>query len=143
MNRFNIHQTPEEIIKSSPPEIRIAWDRMLLICGERISISQIYFHGPVAGTEFLTYAAGKLYFIFDMTYASSLGAVSVSVPVVTVYNEANVIVNYLVSGNAVWDATAAAMRFHAQTGRENNFYFSRIAVTIYTHIRIVGFKISY
>lgn len=143
---FNLHQTPEEIIKAATPEQRVLWNYIFLTFGERVSISQLNYSGVVAATEFLTYTARKLYLALEFGYSNTIA--TNLIPLVNVYNEANA-VKMILSNNThcvYWDATAAAAVVNnmGNSGVANNFYFSRIAphATI-TYIKFIGYRLQY
>jgi hypothetical protein len=140
MNRFNLHQTPDEIIKSAPPAARILWNNLLLLCGEKLSISALYYQGAGAGTEFLTYAAGKLYLAYELD--SSTNGTGTDSIIIT-YNEANVLSHYIHNVSGYWDATAAGARGYLNNCFSSNLYFARIAISGNITIKFIGYRIIY
>ena len=104
------------------------------------TITPIYYSGLIAGSEFLTYAATKLYVCLSLHV--SFCAVSVNVPNILIYNEANVAIENMAKFVAFWDATAAAVKYTGTSGYKNNFYFGRIVPTTYVNMSFNGYKLT-
>jgi hypothetical protein len=136
---MNLHQTPEEIIKAATPEQRILWNDIFLRYGDRLAISQFFFQGSYAGSEFNTYAANKLYFCLDCFLTRS--TLQTVFPTTYFYDAANG-VNITTNNNSlVWDTTGAAIRYGMNDLNVKNFVFSRI-VTDYSGIKFIGYRLG-
>jgi hypothetical protein len=139
---MNLHQTPEDIIKAATPAQRILWNHLFLKFGERIALSQLYYQGPVAGSEFLTYNARKMYFALQYEHGGACGS-GANAGYTNFYSETNVI-NFIISNDKmIWDATAAAPRYLVNTAIAENVIFSKILVSgTLTYIRFHGYRIT-
>lgn len=136
------HQSVEDIFKAATPEQKILWNYIFLRWGERIAISQVYFTGVFAGTEFSVYAANKLYVALQMevTYGSVNGTPAGTG--INVYNEANALFYNVFNNSSYWDVTAAAQRNSALTVYNKNIYFSRLSLSSGTYLKFIGYRIG-
>lgn len=99
------------------------------------NVEPLYYQGVIAGTEFLTYAATKLYLcLFLFSSPSNGGAVQTAL-----YNEANAVSSTTSDIIAYWNGAAAV--YYSNTSFLYNNYFSRI-VSGYTYILFNGFRIT-
>jgi len=106
-----------------------------------INVEPLSFIGVIAGTEFLTYAANKLYLGFNLCVRYSGGA-SVNQALMYLYDETNSISQFLGSNSIVWDATAANVKFVGNPDPINNLYFSRVALVGYVVMTFNGYRIT-
>lgn len=104
-------------------------------------ITQLHFTGLYAGSEFLTYAATKLY-IAEEFYYTKAGAISALAPL-AFYDNANALKLQLSSTMPYWNSTAAAVYYHIVPGYITNFWFSRILGTQTEYIQFTGYRITY
>lgn len=140
IDQRNFHQSPEEIIKNASAEQRILWNRIFLLCGDKLSISQLHFQGPIP-TDFTTYRARRIFLAYQLTAGG--GSVSVNYPFLTLYDENNV-ANFILSGcDAYWNTTTTAAVFCTKTCVVKNVYFSRLVNSNFTSVVFVGFRIIY
>lgn len=136
------HQSVEDILKAATPEQRLMWNYIFLRWGERIPISQLFYVGSSAGTEFLTYSASKLYVCYSLRFAGSNVAQS-SVQNIGFYNELNALHFVNANNYAFWDATAANFVMGKNESESTNLYFSRIVInSVASQIRFIGYRIS-
>ena len=143
IDQRNFHQSPEEIIKNAPPATRILWNHLFLICGDKLSISQLFFYGLIAGSEFATYRARRLYFALSFE-VGHLAGVAAATAYVAFYNEHNVNTYALQNNSTIWDATAAAARYQTFSYETRDIYFSRITVpATVTLMKFIGYRIIY
>ncbi len=140
----DLHQTPEEIIKAANPEQRILWNYLLLLCGERLSISQLYYQGAIAGSEFVTFRARRLYFAYnfeagrDSPYADSNGAM------VSFYDQNNALSFNIMGAYPSWNAALALMWYSTYNTANKNLYFSRILNNgVFLYMKFNGYRIVY
>jgi hypothetical protein len=105
------------------------------------NVEPLFFQGLIAGTEFLTYAATKLYICLSINFGYTVTVTAAGNNVVY-YNEANANFHYANKNAAFWDAGAAAQRFLAMSYTDYNLYFSRFIVTVYTSILFNGYRIT-
>jgi len=107
------------------------------------TITPVYYQGAIAGSEFVTYAGGKLYIALELK-CSVVGTVNLGAGgYVTLYDTANAVNFYLLNNNFYWDVTAAAKYYHTISLAEKNLYFSRVATAIYSHLIFNGYRIAY
>lgn len=142
MDTRNFHQSPEEIIKGATPEEKLIWNQIFLLGGDRLTISQLYYCGAVAGTDFLTYRARRLFLAYTLNYSATITGAA-NVKTVTFYNELDIINFVCHNLNIIWNATAAAPNYHINDGFINNIYFSRLAIVGPVYIKFIGYRITY
>lgn len=103
-----------------------------------INVEPLYFQGAIAGTEFLTYAATKLYIVLKLSGST----INTTFSYFQLFNEANALNGYMVENNVWYDTVGATQRYAVVTDPNYNFYFSRIVVATITHIIFNGFRIT-
>jgi hypothetical protein len=103
-----------------------------------VNVEPLYFQGASAGTEFLTYAATKLYLCMEIQ--STIYTLLASSNIITLYNEANAV--FYISTNLMpyWDTTAAIVKMANNDTTLKNKYFSRL--TAGTYISFNGYRIT-
>lgn len=143
MDVRNYHQSPEDILKSATPEQKILWNYLFLLCGERMSIAQLFYQGPSAGTDFLTYRARRLFFALELQAGQTSGGGQLNSPLITLYDQTNVISLYIPSATGYWNGTTAALNYLPVAIETHNVYFSRILLSVYTYVKFVGYRIIY
>jgi len=103
------------------------------------AIVPLYYQGAIAGSEFLTYNAAKLYFCLDFE-AGVMFAYQIGGGFIAVYDENNV--------NSMWMANNACMHDGVNSNvatnnvQQNIFYFGRISQSIFTHMKFIGYRIT-
>lgn len=137
------HQSIEDIIKTASPEQKILWNYIFLRFGERLSVSQFVYEGLAAGNECLTYTAGKLYFAYQLTLAPLTAGINLIPAAHLLYDENNVLKFSLNSNTAMYDTTAAAVRYNLMARQFVNLVFSRIDVNGAGRFSVVGYRIMY
>lgn len=141
MDTRNLHQSPEEIIKTATPAQKIIWNMIFLLTGDRATLSQLYYQGALTGTEFNTYRARRIFLAYELTLFT--GALSVNPNAGTFYDEGNNI-DFVTQNNIVyWDATAAAARYVGNDIFLKNIYFSRFTGLGYSALSFKGYRIIY
>jgi hypothetical protein len=100
-----------------------------------------YYNGVIAGSEFLTYAATKIYFGLSVVFSNSSAAAGAGAGLETFYDKNDVIMSYYVNSYPVWDTTAAALKYVRASYSLKNIAFSRLAATASTHIIFNGYKL--
>jgi len=101
----------------------------------------LYFQGAILGSEFLIYAATKLYIAFNYSTSGTLSVTAVY-PGVTLYDENNVVSGYFTNVNPYWDATGAVVKYCRSYLILSNIYFSRVLHSQYESIKFSGFRIT-
>jgi len=105
------------------------------------TITPIFYMGVIAGSEFLTYDADKLYVCleFKAGYSVSYQANPANIQF---YDENNANAFYLNMNTPYWDATAALVKFANQAVFMNNFYFGRILQAVNNYMCFNGYKLE-
>ena len=137
----NVHQSIDEIIRSASPAEKILWQQIRLLVGEYSAVQQFYFCGAIAGTELLTYSANRLFLYLSLEAHSGLVG-SGSTSGIATYDENNTLSATYQNQITYWDATAAAARYSHNMIRVYNGIFSRLLVTSYTTVKIIGYKLT-
>lgn len=105
-------------------------------------IVPLFYTGAIAGSEFLTYAATKLYFGLIMNITNGTATPNNNFGLVTVYDEADAIFYYGTNEVINFNVTAASDRSVNLTFKLENFYCSRLVVANYSHIMFNGYRIT-
>jgi hypothetical protein len=130
-----------ENLKYARPETLILWN-YLRTTFAITAITPLYFQGAIAGSEFLTYAANKLYFCINGKFnGATAGAVGAGATV-TLYNEANAISMYLQNTSMSWNTSTTAQQFTLNLIDVNSLYFSRLANSQYTYMIFNGYRLT-
>lgn len=106
------------------------------------NVEPVFFTGAIAGAEFATYAATKLYICFTMVAAATGAAAQATVQMVTIYDPANAAMMYLHKNYPMYEPVAAASWYTRPTTILNNFYFSRVGFTGYANLIFNGYRIT-
>jgi len=105
------------------------------------NVEPVCYQGASAGSEFLTYAATKMYIAFKLGfgYLTTIGAAGC---IATLYNEANVAFYYCQNNDVLYDTGAGGARYSGNTYVEYDTYFSRVALTTYTQLMFIGYRFT-
>lgn len=104
-----------------------------------INVEPLYYAGVIAGTEFLTYAATKLYIGLEVK-CSDEDVLAVNIYFTSFYNAANAVEFCLMCQD--WELLrVAGDGFIPETAYIENIIFSKI-VTTYPYILFNGFRIT-
>jgi len=139
---LNTHQSIDEIIRAASPSEKVLWQQVFLFCGERAAVRQLYYQGVIAGSEFLTYNANKLYVCLELDLNNGLNYSNIQ-PYARFYNNANAISLYGGVKDGVWNATAAAIYSTGNDILKTNLIFSRIEVGVYSDMKFIGYRVNY
>jgi hypothetical protein len=105
-----------------------------------INVEPLFFQGAIAGTEFLTYAATKLYICLSLSFGQV--AINAAPSNATYYDAANVIFYIIANQSVIWDATAAAPKYEANFFNDSNIWFSRFAVANLNTMKFIGYRVT-
>jgi hypothetical protein len=105
------------------------------------NVEPLYFSGVIAGTEFLVYAATKLYICLNML-ACYPGVPLVNPAYIITYDAVNATMLYLRENVTYWDTTAANVKYAPNDLVRKNLYFSRITAQSYERIIFNGYRIT-
>lgn len=100
-----------------------------------VNVEPLYFQGAIGGTEFLVYAATKLYICYDFKNNDSL--INAITPFINFRDENNV--NFSSVRNIIYDAATAYL---ANKWEMKNFYFSCAVVQLSSFITFCGYRIT-
>lgn len=123
-------------------EQRILWDHVKGFFAYT-TITPVFYMGPIAGSEFITYLNTKLYIALELAISFDLvGGVS-GVPGINIYNEANLQKGTLFNLSAYWDPTVVAMQKQLVNQiKTKNFYFGRIEASVYGNLIFCGYRLN-
>jgi hypothetical protein len=106
------------------------------------NVEPLFYEGTTVGSEFLVYAATKLYLTLDFYIVYSAGQAATTVGLNCIfYNEANAICLYIFNNCPVWDTTAAVLKYTNNPNNIKNLYFSRFSSTM-NYIKFNGYRIT-
>lgn len=107
-----------------------------------VNVEPLYYSGAIAGTEFLVYAATKLYICYSLIFGD-IGAGNANSSRINLYNEVDVISMQLNNSNFLLNAGTGFYNYQPVYIKANNVYFSRfVAVTLYDHVIFNGYRIT-
>jgi hypothetical protein len=101
----------------------------------------LFYEGVIAGSEFLTYAATKLYLCleFSASYTSTAG---VAPAYINFYNELNAAFNAIHKNSVLWNATGATINYCPVQADKENFYFARFLNGVYIYMKFNGYRLT-
>jgi hypothetical protein len=105
-----------------------------------VNVEPLCYEGATAASEFLVYAATKLYICFEYAFANAIA--QVAIPYIYFYDEGNVAVFFYVFHMPYWDTTAVAPRYLCQSPVQYNIWFSRLAAGGYSYMKFNGYRIT-
>jgi hypothetical protein len=106
------------------------------------NVEPLYFQGIITGTEFLVYAATKLYLCLNCVFTNG-GIVTPAVAYVYFNNQADVTFYYVQHLSALWNVTTAAINYTTNMIEIDNSYFARILVNGgYNYFKFIGYRIT-
>ncbi len=105
------------------------------------AIVPLQYIGVYAGSEFLTYAATKLYIATTFNW-DKCAPVS-AVPTMTFYNNLNASSAVLTGAKPYWNSTAAAAYYLSCLSEIKNIWFSRVVGVQVDYLIFKGFRITY
>jgi len=127
-----LNATPEQKNLWRIASALIAWN----------TITPIYYEGAVAGSEFVTYAATKLYICLDLVLNVNFSGATVNAASLATYDIANAQKSSSYLNFPVWDTTAAALKYNAPELLCQNIWFSRITVVTYIFMKFNGYRLT-
>ena len=106
------------------------------------NVEPFWYMGTNVGSEFLTYAATKMYLCLEFVVAQTAAAPQANIPYVSFYDAANAAVFVIGKPGIYYDTVAGAPRYQPDPDYLYNFYFSRIAIAQYVYVLFNGFRIT-
>lgn len=103
-----------------------------------INVEPLYYEGVIAGTEFLTYAATKLYVCYSLTLNWFSNSLTDNYCVT--FDESNNAISRYSNSSGYFDGIA--VQFVTNKLNISNIFFSRIAVSIFINMNFNGYRIT-
>ena len=138
----------DNLIQQMTPEQRILIEQFYAYFDSRPSgsnrkisnVEPLYYDGLIAGSEFVTYAATKMYICFSL-YASVLAAnIEGAAPgYVNTYDQTNTIELSLHNNVGFFNVSE---KFIINTVQHFNDDFSCFLVSVYTYCKFIGYRIT-
>jgi bifunctional ADP-heptose synthase (sugar kinase/adenylyltransferase) len=138
-----IHQTIEQIIRSSTPEQRILWNEARLIVGENAAIQPYYFLGSTAGHRMLTTNAEVLYFAYELEFSKNTFAATTSAAGVNLFNPVGGTIFMPSQPFPVWDVTGAAIKYTSNTIQLKNLLLWGFLPVSIDYFKFIGYILTY
>lgn len=138
MNTFIFNESGLQVLTSNPEEYHL-WSYLAGIA-RVTALTPVVYQGAIAGSEFLTYAATKMYLALDFDAAYTSGAVGAAAGSVVFYNIANAIDFYYINAMPIWNGAAA--QYSNNNVNKKLILFSRVVFNVYTYIHFVGYRIT-
>lgn len=134
-----IHEwTPEQ-------QILINWFWSTFNSGEAgrriVAVEPLYYQGVIAGSEFLTYAATKLYLCLNSYFSFSTGVEATNPGSIGFYNELNALSLFGINCSPFLN-TVPAIRHDNNSFYVKNIYFSRFLNVTLTYVMFTGYRIT-
>jgi len=104
-----------------------------------VAIGQFYYDGPIAGSEFETFAAGKGYVALEMELYS-YNPLTANAAFIELYNEVNAVKAVLMNSAPVYNGVA--VQYTNNMVRAENAHFSRLVAANHYRIKFIGYKIA-
>jgi len=140
----NTHQSINEIIRAASPAEKILWQQVLLICGERAAVRQLHYQGSYAGSEFVTFATGKLYLCLELDVFPDITPRATNSGI-SCYDESNAFDFTMANSMGFYNSTTAATVYVANQLKVSNFLFGRLLLSgvAYQSLLFKGYRILY
>jgi len=104
-----------------------------------INVEPLYYNGVIAGTEFLTYAATKLYLTLSLVFPGGVGALF---GYIQTYNEANAASHVYTNSTLTYNTTTPILVYINNILKISNIYFSRFTNANHTYMTFIGYRIT-
>ncbi len=119
----------------------LLWFQVLPLLVGVQTVTPVFFQGVIAGSEFLTYSAKKLYICLSLLIGTDF-TLRATGAAIRLYNEANAVSMAL--SNQSWSYTGAAAQVMHNHFSVENVYFSRIdqSATYYPYLTFIGYKVT-
>jgi len=127
-----------EAWRYATPEQRNLWNIARVLIAYN-TITPLFYQGPIAGSEFETFNAAKVYLCLEFKATGALGAVGASVSNIMTYNMANGAMFSFGNNIVYWDG---AIKHGANFAECKNFWFSRIVRQQYVDMVFNGYRLT-
>jgi len=105
------------------------------------TIVPLFYQGAIAGSEFLTYDAKKLYLVLNINFAIA-GVETPAANQIAFRNEADAVFYYLKNEMCFLEPGGPVVLFYSSNAELENLYFSRIVNTGFNDIKFIGYRIT-
>jgi len=105
------------------------------------NVEPLLFEGATGGSEFLVYAATKLYLCFDVNISSNQPA-GIIAPYTGYCDENNVSFIYTQNNSICYDSIAPAINYGTNNTIIKNLWFSRFVSTAFFYMKFIGYRIT-
>lgn len=105
-----------------------------------INVEPLYYQGAIAASEFLVYAATKMYICYK--YATYRFGADNSSGNITLYDETNTATGIMGLFMPFWNTTLLGMQVYSNMFEHENFIFSRISISLYTQMKFTGYRVT-
>jgi len=105
------------------------------------NIEPLLFEGAIGGSEFVVYAATKLYLCFSLV-TSFDNIASIINDYIVYYNENNVVMLYSQNQSITYDSVAPAIFYATNTLDKKNLWFSRFLNNKSNYMKFIGYRIT-
>lgn len=107
-----------------------------------VNVEPLFYQNAYAGSEFLSYAATKLYLCFHFHTNSSGAGAGTTSQYTQLYDEANTARTSLSNSIAFYNTSTPAVNYFNNNVELKNFYFSRITSIGVSAIIFNGYRIT-
>ncbi len=107
-----------------------------------VNVEPLYYIGSSAASEFLTYAATKMYLCLSFAYRLISASAQGTATIMGFYDAANVSCYTITNDAITYNTTTPALNYNPNNMREINFFFSRILPTAACNIIFCGYRIT-
>ena len=128
-------------LNNASPEQQILISKILpLLVGVK-TVTPLYYKGVIAGSEFVTYSAKKLYICLQLNFDANI-VNSIATCYVDTFDESNT-GNFRIANQTVfYDSVTTVPRFLSNQQEIKNIYFSRIDNIQIFEMMFIGYKVT-
>lgn len=107
------------------------------------NVEPFYYQGVTGGSEFVTYAATKLYIVHNVIFSTTAANIPNTTPnSITLYDAGNAINSLLHNYASYWNGTTNAVNYSHNNVVCNDIYFSRVTTGQYSYMIFNGYRIT-
>lgn len=127
--------------KNATPEQKLLWRHASGLIAYNTVTPLVYF-GTIAGSEFLTYAATKLYICLEFdAYVAQASLITNSG--ILFYDVANAVCAQIDNKSVTYNTTSSLLNYYTNFVKTTNIYFSRIVTNVvYTNMKFIGYRLT-
>lgn len=106
------------------------------------TIIPVIYQGIIAGSEFLTYDANKLYIALEFVASGDSAGFGAANFGIFLYDSANVFSLAYTKNSVYYNSTTTNALVQPFVIESKNMFFSKIATFGYTHLKFIGYKLT-